>query len=61
MSIPTEKSIDKMQLLDQMLEDLAGDEIGEYSEIGFESYSSVGAEAKHFTSVEDFIAIDSKY
>lgn len=55
------KTDDKIKALNQMLEDLADEEFGEYSEVGIESYSSLGGEVRHFTSIDDFIALDNKY
>ena len=54
MSITTIKSADKIKLLDQMLEDIAGDEFDEYDL----SESAMNANVKHYANVEDLDVID---
>ena len=57
MSITTIKSVDKIKLLDQMLEDIAGDEFDDYDP----TETSVSASAKHFSDVEELDIIDSMH
>ena len=57
MSITTIKSVDKIKLLDQMLEDIAGDEFDDFDP----SETSVSASAKHFSDVEELDIIDSMH
>ncbi len=57
MSITTIKSVDKIKLLDQMLEDIAGDEFDDYDL----NETSTSASAKHFSDVEALDIIDSTH
>ena len=54
MSTTTKTSPDKIKLLDQMLEDLAGDEFEDYDE----SENGASASVKRHDITEDFDAID---
>jgi hypothetical protein len=54
MSTTTKTSPDKIKLLDQMLEDLAGDEFEEYDA----SESTAGASVKRHDLTEDLDIID---
>lgn len=54
MSTTTINSADKIKLLDQMLEDLAGDEFDEYDP----SESAISAKVKHYTEREELDIID---
>jgi hypothetical protein len=49
----TQKAADKIKLLDQMLEDIAGDEFDEFGET--DNYASG---SKHFTDDDDLSDID---
>jgi len=51
----TIKAVDKIKLLDQMLEDIAGDEFDEFGD----SDSGYGAGAKRFAADEDLSEIDN--
>ena len=57
MSTPTLKSADKIKLLDQMLEDIAGDEFDEYDIAD----SSMQTSTKHYSEVEELDIIDSMH
>jgi hypothetical protein len=57
MSTTTIKSADKIKLLDQMLEDLAGDEFDEYDA----AENGMQASAKHYSEVEELDIIDSMH
>ena len=54
MSTTTIKSADKIKLLDQMLEDIAGDEFDEYDA----SESATSAGVKHYADIEELDIID---
>ncbi len=55
MSDTTKTSLDKIKLLDQMLEDLAGDEYEEFDE----SEGAAGAGVKRHDVAEDLDAIET--
>jgi hypothetical protein len=57
MSTATIKSADKIKLLDQMLEDLAGDEFDEYDVAD----SSMHPSAKQYSEIEELDIIDSMH
>ena len=57
MSTPTLKSADKIKLLDQMLEDIAGDEFDEYDIAD----SSMQTSTKYYSEVEELDIIDSMH
>ena len=57
MSSTTIKSVDKIKLLDQMLEDIAGDEFDEFNEFVAEE-NSMNASAKHYYELEQLDVID---
>jgi hypothetical protein len=57
MSTPTIKTADKIKLLDQMLEDLAGDEFDEYDA----AENGMHANAKQYSEVEELDIIDSMH
>ena len=57
MSIATIKTTDKIKLLDQMLEDLAGDEFDDYDT----AETSIPASAKQFNDIEELDIIDSMH
>ena len=57
MTTPTIKTADKIKLLDQMLEDLAGDEFDEYDV----AENGVQASAKQYSEVEALDIIDSMH
>lgn len=53
--MPTEnvkKSVDKIKVIDQMLEDFAGDEFDDYQE----SYRGMSSDNKHYSADEDLAA-----
>jgi hypothetical protein len=52
MSTPTIKNLDKIKLLDQMLEDMAGEEFEEFDAADF------GASVKHHDITEELDLID---
>jgi hypothetical protein len=54
MSTQTIKTTDKIKLLDQMLEDLAGDEFDEYDA----TENNINAGGKHYSEVEELDMID---
>lgn len=54
MSMTTVKSADKIKLLDQMLEDIAGDEFDEYDA----SNSDMNASVKQYNDMEELDTID---
>ncbi|MGQ0442913.1 MAG: hypothetical protein ACT4OH_05620 [Methylophilaceae bacterium] len=56
MSSTTIKSLDKIKMLDQMLEDLAGEELDDFSEID----NNANVEAKRF-STADLSDIDNTH
>jgi hypothetical protein len=55
MSNPTKTSLDKIKLLDQMLEDIAGDEFEDYDA----DEGRVGSSVKHHDVAEDLDAIET--
>ena len=55
MSDTTKTSLDKIKFLDQMMEDLAGDEFEEFDA----SESSIGASVKRHDITEDLEQIDT--
>lgn len=57
MSTTTIKSADKIKLLDQMLEDLAGDEFGECDA----AENGMRASTKQYSEVEELDIIDSMH
>ncbi len=57
MSTTTIKSADKIKLLDQMLEDLAGDEFDEYDA----AENGMRASTKQYSEVEELDIIDSMH
>lgn len=57
MSTTTIKSAVKIKLLDQMLEDIAGDEFDEYDA----AENSAHASFKHYSEVEELDIIDSMH
>ena len=54
MSTPTIKNLDKIKLLDQMLEDMAGEEFEEFDAADFGASASV----KHHDITEELDLID---
>lgn len=54
MSMTTIKSVDKIKLLDQMLEDIAGDEFDEYDL----AEGAMNADAKQSMQYSDFEILD---
>ena len=54
MSISTIKSADKIKLLDQMLEDIAGDEFDEYESTD----NTVKGNNKHYTDMQELEIIE---
>ena len=54
MSISTIKSADKIKLLDQMLEDIAGDEFDEYESTD----NTVKDNNKHYTDMQELEIIE---
>ena len=54
MSISTIKSADKIKLLDQMLEDIAGDEFDEYESTD----NTVKENNKHYTDMQELEIIE---
>ena len=54
MSISTIKSADKIKLLDQMLEDIAGDEFDEYESTD----NNVKGNNKHYTDMQELDIIE---
>ena len=54
MSIPTKTNPDKIKLLDQMLEDLAGDEFEEF----YTSENGSNAEVKRYSEADDLDIFD---
>ena len=54
MSISTIKSADKIKLLDQMLEDIAGDEFDEYESTD----NTVKDNNKHYTDMQELEMIE---
>jgi hypothetical protein len=59
MSIPTITSTDKIKLLDQMLEDIAGDEFDEYD--AAESSMASTKQSMQYSDVEELDMIDSMH
>ena len=57
MFTPTLKSADKIKLLDQMLEDIAGDEFDEYDIAD----NSMQTSTKYYSEVEELDIIDSMH
>ncbi len=57
MSTSTIKSADKIKLLEQMLEDLAGDEFDEYDS----SETAMHAQLKHDPDTEELDIIDTMH
>lgn len=57
MSTPTIKTADKIKLLDQMLEDLAGDEFDEYDA----AENGMQPSVKQYSEVEELDMIDSMH
>ena len=57
MFTPTLKSADKIKLLDQMLEDIAGDEFDEYDIAD----NSMQTGTKYYSEVEELDIIDSMH
>ena len=57
MSITTIKSADKIKLLDQMLEDIAGDEFDEYGT----DEGGLYAGTKHYSEIEELDVIDTTH
>jgi hypothetical protein len=57
MSIATTKNVDKIKLLDQMLEDMAGDEFEDYDP----AESNMQASAWQFADIEELDTIDSMH
>ena len=57
MSTTTIKSADKIKLLDQMLEDLAGDEFDEYDA----AENGMRTSTKQYSEVEELDIIDSMH
>ena len=57
MSMTTIKTTDKIKLLDQMLEDLAGDEFDDYET----AETGIPASAKQFSDIEELDIIDSMH
>ena len=55
MSITTIKTVDKIKLLDQMLEDIAGDEFDDFDA----SETSMRPSINRFAAVEELEMIDS--
>ena len=54
MSISTIKSADKIKLLDQMLEDIAGDEFDEYESTD----NNLKGNNKHYTDMQELDIIE---
>ncbi|MDX1914512.1 MAG: hypothetical protein SFU55_02930 [Methylophilus sp.] len=57
MSNLTVKKVEKIKVLDQMMEDFAGDEFDDYEE----PYSGISSAHKHYSADEDFIDLDDDY
>jgi hypothetical protein len=57
MSTPTIKTADKIKMLDQMLEDMAGDEFEDYDT----SESSMRSSVKQYSDVEELDIMDSMH
>ena len=57
MSIATIKTVDKIKLLDQMLEDIAGDEFEDFDA----TEDSVRSNTKQYGNVEELEMIDSMH
>lgn len=57
--MPTEnvKKVDKIKVIDQMLEDFAGDEFDDYQE----SYRGMSSGNKHYSADEDLASLDDIY
>jgi hypothetical protein len=57
--MPTDnvKKVDKIKVIDQMLEDFAGDEFDDYQE----SYSGMSSSNKHYSADEDTVSLDDIY
>jgi hypothetical protein len=57
--MPTDnvKKVDKIKVIDQMLEDFAGDEFDDYQE----SYSGMSSGNKHYSADEDTVSLDDIY
>lgn len=57
--MPTEnvKKADKIKMIDQMLEDFAGDEFDDYQE----SYRGMSSGNKHYSADEDLASLDDIY
>ncbi|MDO8962832.1 MAG: hypothetical protein Q7V02_12090 [Methylophilus sp.] len=57
--MPTDnvKKVDKIKVIDQMLEDFAGDEFDDYQE----SYSGMSISNKHYSADEDIVSLDDIY
>ncbi len=57
--MPTDnvKKVDKIKVIDQMLEDFAGDEFDDYQE----SYSGMSTGNKHYSADEDIASLDDIY
>ncbi len=57
MSNLTVKKVEKIKVLDQMMEDFAGDEFDDYED----PYSGISSAHKHYSADEDFIDLDDDY
>lgn len=58
MSKQTVKNEEKTKVIDQMLEDFAGDEYDDYEE----SYNEIGTNHKHYSADEDYMLdVDELY
>ena len=57
MTTPTIKTTDKIKLLDQMLEDIAGDEFEDFDT----TESAVSTNNKHYGHIEELDIIDSMH
>jgi hypothetical protein len=60
MPTPTIKTTDKIKLLDQMLEDIAGDEFDEFNEFDA-AEKTMNASAKHYNELEELDLIDATH
>jgi hypothetical protein len=57
MSTTTIRNLDKIKMLDQMLEDLAGEEYEDYSE----AETNANADVKHYAAAEELDNIDTMH
>jgi hypothetical protein len=57
MSNLTVKKVEKIKVLDQMMEDIAGDEFDDFDE----PYSDISSNHKHYSADEDLIDFDDDF